>query len=142
MVEPFEIVSVRFPNVTWLLRTPLSVVMVAPAVVADMRKVTTAVVTFTWLDDAMLPVPVSANVPPSMLVTPVYVFVPLSVCVPAASVSPPVPPMRPPYVDEPFEIVRVRLPNATWLLATPLSVATIAPDVVAEYRMCRPRSRH
>jgi hypothetical protein len=97
-----------------------------------MSNVPTAVVIFTWLDDAMLPVPVSASVPPSMLVTPVYVFVPLSVCVPAASVSPPVPPMRPAYVDEPFEIVRVRLPNATWLLATPLSVATIASDVVAE----------
>ena len=71
MVEPFEIVSVRFPNVTWLLRTPLSVVMVAPAVVAEMSNVPTAVVTFTWLDDAMLPLPLSASVPPLMVVVPV-----------------------------------------------------------------------
>ena len=71
MVEPFAIVSVWLPSVTLLLATPLSVVMVAPAVVPDMSNVPAALAKFTWLDAAMLPVPLSASVPPLMVVTPV-----------------------------------------------------------------------
>ena len=71
MVEPFEIVSVWVPSVTLLLATLLSVVMVAPAVVPAMLNVPAAAATFTWLDAAMLPVPLSANVPPLIVVAPV-----------------------------------------------------------------------
>jgi len=42
------------PSVTLLLATPLSVVTVAPAVVAEMSNVPTALATFTWLDDATI----------------------------------------------------------------------------------------
>ena len=45
--------------------------MVAPAVVPDMSNVPVAATTFTWLDGAMLPVPLSANVPPLIVVAPV-----------------------------------------------------------------------
>ena len=71
MVEPFEIVSVWVPSVTLLLATPLSVLMVAPAVVPAMLNVPAAAATFTWLDAAMLPVPLSASVPPLIVVAPV-----------------------------------------------------------------------
>ena len=47
----------RAPSVTLLLATPLSVVMVAPAVVPEMLNVAAALATLTWLDVAMLPVP-------------------------------------------------------------------------------------
>jgi len=67
-----EIVSVLAPNVTLLLATPLSVAMVAPAVVAEMLNVPVALATLTWLDVAMLPpAPLSASVPPLMVVAPV-----------------------------------------------------------------------
>ena len=71
MVEPFAIVSVWAPSVTLLLATPLSVLMVAPAVVPAMLNVPAALAKFTWLDAAMLPVPLSASVPPLMVVAPV-----------------------------------------------------------------------
>ena len=71
MVEPFAIVSVWLPSVTWLLATPLSVMMVAPALVPEMSNVPAAFATFTWLDVATLPVPLSASVPPLMVVMPV-----------------------------------------------------------------------
>ena len=71
MVEPFAIVSVWLPSVTWLLATPLSVMMVAPALVLEMSNVPAALATLTWLDVATLPVPLSANVPPLMVVMPV-----------------------------------------------------------------------
>ena len=71
MDEPFEIVRVRLPNATWLLATPLSVATIAPDVVAEMSNVPAAFATLTWLDDAMLPVPLSANVPALMVVSPV-----------------------------------------------------------------------
>ena len=64
-------VSVWAPSVTLLLATPLSVVMVAPAVVPAMLNVPAAAAKLTWLDAAMLPVPLSASVPPLMVVTPV-----------------------------------------------------------------------
>jgi hypothetical protein len=53
------------------LATPLSVVMLAPAVVAEISNVPAAFATLTWLDVAMLPVPLSARVPPLIVVTPV-----------------------------------------------------------------------
>ena len=59
------------PSVTLLLATPFSVVIVAPAVVPEMLNVPAAFATFTWLDDAMLPVPLSASVPPLIVVAPV-----------------------------------------------------------------------
>ena len=59
------------PSVTLLLATPLSVLMVAPAVVPAMLNVPAALAKFTWLDAAMLPVPLSASVPPLMVVAPV-----------------------------------------------------------------------
>ena len=64
-------VSVWPPSVTLLLATPLSVAMVAPAVVPAMLNVPAALAKFTWLDAAMLPVPLSASVPPLMVVAPV-----------------------------------------------------------------------
>ena len=45
--------------------------MVAPAVVPDMSNVPAALAKFTWFDAAMLPVPLSASVPPLMVVAPV-----------------------------------------------------------------------
>ena len=71
MVEPFAIVSVWAPSVTLLLATPLSVLMVAPAVVPAMLNVPAAAAKLIWLDAAMLPVPLSASVPPLMVVAPV-----------------------------------------------------------------------
>ena len=44
--------------------------MVAPAVVPDTSNVPAALARFTWLDDATLPVPLSASVPPLMVVAP------------------------------------------------------------------------
>jgi hypothetical protein len=71
VVEPLETVSVWPPSVTWLLATPLSVVMVAPAELFEMSNVPAALATLTWLEVATLPLPLSARVPPLMVVTPV-----------------------------------------------------------------------
>jgi hypothetical protein len=45
--------------------------MAVPAVVPEMSNVLPALATLTWLDDAMLPLPLSASVPPLMVVVPV-----------------------------------------------------------------------
>jgi hypothetical protein len=51
--------------------TPASVVIVAPKLVPEMSNVPAAFDTFTWLDDAMLPLPLSANVPALIVVVPI-----------------------------------------------------------------------
>ena len=60
------------PRVTWLLATPFNVVIVGPPTVveAEMSNVAAALAKFTWLEFAMLPVPLSASVPLLIVVTP------------------------------------------------------------------------
>jgi hypothetical protein len=70
VVDAFDKVSVLPPSTTELLATPASVVMVDPVVVAEMSKVPAALTMFTPLEDAMLPLPVSASVPPLIVVAP------------------------------------------------------------------------
>ena len=123
MVEPFEIVSVWLPSVTWLLATPLSVVMVAPAVVPEMSNVPAALATLTWLEVATLPVPLSASVPALMVVTPVNVLV-------ADSVSVPVP-----------CLVRLKAPAAPFCM-TPEKVVEVVSPHRRVVRLAAPRIGH
>ncbi len=84
------IVRVRLPSVTAPL--PVNPVTDAPAVAPEISNVPLST---TTLEAATLPLPVSASVPPLIVVAPLYVLLPVSVCVPAFSVIPPVPPMAP-----------------------------------------------
>ena len=68
---PAVIVRVCEPRFTLLLAAPVSVVIEAPAVVPEISNVAAAVVRPTPLDAAMLPVPVKASVPASIVVAPV-----------------------------------------------------------------------
>jgi hypothetical protein len=69
--DAFDSVSVSAPSMTALLATPESVVIVAPAVVAEISNTPAALATFTPLELAMLPAPDNASVPPLMVVVPV-----------------------------------------------------------------------
>ncbi len=78
----------------------------------------------------MLPLPVSASVPPLIVVAPLYVWLPVSVCVPAFSVIPPVPPIEPAYVPAAFVRVSVREPRV--VTPAPVRAWTEAPAVAPE----------
>jgi hypothetical protein len=122
-----ETVRVWLPSVTWLLVTPLSVVMVAPDEVAEMSKVPAATATLTWLELAILPVPLSANVPALIVVTPVNVLVPESVSVPEPCLVRLKAPAAP-FCMTPENVVDVPSPTVRVRLAPPPLVAVPAPD--------------
>ena len=69
--EALARVSVLLPRMTELLAVPARDIIVAPDVVPEMLNVPEELATFTPLDDAMLPVPVNARVPPLIVVAPV-----------------------------------------------------------------------
>src|SRR5262249_61325704 len=85
--------------------------MVAPAEVAEMSKVPAAAATLAWLEDAMLPVPLSARVPALMVVTPVNVLVPESVSVPVPC------------------LVRLKAPAAPFCMTPENVVDVVSPTV-------------
>src|SRR6185503_15803454 len=114
-------VSVLVPRAT--LPEPDKVLMNAPELVPEISKVPLST---TPLDEAMLPAPASASVPPEMVVAPVYVLTPDRVSVPAVSVTPPLPPIEPAKLPAALVSVSVLVPSAT--LPDPDSVLIEVPD--------------
>src|SRR5262249_59403837 len=101
--------------------------MVAPAEVAEMSKGPAAAATLAWLEDATLPVPLSAKVPALMVVTPVNVLVPESVSVPVPCLVRLKAPAAP-FCMTPENVVDVVSPTVRVRLAAPPLVTVPAPE--------------